>query len=668
MKSKGNTEISKQYFHTSKSRTKIYSVAGPSVMGIRGLTTFMEYYFTDKWLQYDPKSHLVIDGYSICYTLYSGIDWIQGGQYWEYRQEVLEFFHALQASGILPVVVFDGIDYKQVKKEVIWKRRSESVKKIRSQLTPGCDNTDDGSSVIPLQTMQVFREVLEELNIPLYFADGEADPDTVAMAAHYKCPIVANDSDYFMFNADHGYIPLSHFQWQEEPIIADMYTLKQFQNSYKLNDTRLARLIPAILGNDFIPGLFISPFKQYVLWSVRDTVDQSKSYAHIESLVRYIAKFQNVSEVLEDISTAIYPSFAKRVSMGLERAESIYNVTHVLNEEIFMNNTALVTNNGSKLPEWVLRQFRHGYFVPGLMETLVLGESFLRIPTDNPCKPSTQLVSRYIRRSIYSILLPLMKNDCVTEVVRFEADLHNENVSVSPSTTFPSFLSMQKLSLQERVAILCQVIDIDRSVLDTFDRKWKLIVCAGCYWARECHPSIHLVKALILCLLSCSRDKDPSSLLPSQPVREERTSEKWLDALHSFSSFQYIYLDLSKLNNILVNPLSFVSPAFVFDGILIQFYACKKNIDGIAERNLKESLRLYKDLLKIFSSFLAQGRQKGTTTVDISKTIKLKDFPDKTKKCQLPKSIKPPPATISNNPFAMLMQDSSDESVDSSDN
>ena len=630
-------------------------------MGIRGLTTFIENYFTDKWLQYDPKGHLVIDGYSICYTLHSGIDWIQGGQYWEYRQEVLAFFHALQASGILPVVVFDGIDYKQLKKEVIWKKRSESVKIIRSQLTPG-DNTADGWSVIPLQIMQVFREVLEEQNIPLYFADGEADPDTVAMAAHYKCPIISNDSDYFMFNADHGYIPLSHFQWQEEPIVADMYTLKQFQNSYKLNDTRLARLIPAILGNDFIPRLFISPFKQYVLWSVRDTVDQSKSYTHIESLVRYIAKFQNVSEVLEDISTAICPSFAKRVSMGLESAESIYNVTHVLNEDIFMNNTALVTNNGSKLPEWVLRQFRHGYFVPSLMETLVLGESFLRIPTDNPRKPSTQLVSRHIRRSIYSILLPLMKNDCVTEVVRFEADLHNEDVPVSPSTTFPSFLSMQKVSLQDRVAILCQVIDINPSVLDMFDRKWKLIVCAGCYWARECHPNIHLVKALVLCLLSCSRDKDPSFLLPSQPaVKEKRTSEKWLDALHSFSSFQYIYLDLSKLNNILVNPLLFVSPAFVFDGILIQFYACKKNIDGIAEKNLKELLRLYTDLLKTFSSFLSQRRQKGTTTFDISKT-KQSDCTDKMK---LPKSK--PPLTISNNPFAVLIQDSSDESVDSND-
>ena len=182
---------------------------------IRGLTTFIENYFTDKWLQYDPKGHLVIDGYSICYTLHSGIDWIQGGQYWEYRQEVLEFFHALQASGILPVVVFDGIDYKQVKKEVIWKRRSESVKIIKSQLTPG-DNTADGWSVIPLQIMQVFREVLEEKISHFILPMGrQLHPDTVAMAAHYKCPIISNDSDYFMFNFRSWIHPFVSFSMAE---------------------------------------------------------------------------------------------------------------------------------------------------------------------------------------------------------------------------------------------------------------------------------------------------------------------------------------------------------------------------------------------------------------------------------------------------------------------
>ena len=626
-------------------------------MGIPGLTTFIENYFDGKWLKCEPKGHLVIDGYSLCYTLYGGkIDWIHGGQYWQFRQNLLEFFNSLKASGILPVVVFDGIDYKQEKQAVILRRRRDNVKVIRSQLTAG-DSRRQGSTVLPILAIEVFREALEEMTIPLYFADGEADPETVAMAAHYECPIVANDSDYYLFNVDHGYIPLSRLNWQEKPVSADMYMLKQLQDGYKFQDPRLARLVPAILGNDFITGLFDSPLKDYILWSVRGVVDQSKRSAHIESLVRYLAKFRKVSEVLEDISVNVQSTIAKRVSAGLERAENIYNVTHVLTEEVLMDKTELITSNGSKLPEWLLRQYRHGYFVPNLMVTLVLGDSFLRIATDNPYKPSAQLSSRHIRCSVYSILLPLMKENCVTEVVRFEADLRKEDVPFSPSTAFPSFPSVQELSLQGRVAVICQVIGIDPAILDNFDRKWKLVVCAGCYWTRECRPSNHFVKALVLCLLFCSRDKDPSSLLPSHRVREERTGGKWLDALHSFSSFQCIYLDLAKLNNILVNPLLFVSPAFLFDGRLIQFYACKKDIDGIAERNFKGSL-LYANLLETFTSFL-RGRQKSTDTAGKTEQSATSTT-EKAKKQSKPK----PPPSITNNPFAMLMEDSSDDSND----
>ena len=201
------------------------------------------------------------------------------------------------------------------------------------------------------------------------------------------------------------------------------------------------------------------------------------------------------------------------------------------------------------------------------------------------------------------------------------------------------------------------MIGIDPTILDKFDRKWKLVVCAGCYWTRECRPSNHFVKALVLCLLFCSRDKDPSSLLPSHRVREERTGGKWLDALHSFSSFQCIYLDLAKLNNILVNPLLFVSPAFLFDGRLIQFYACKKDIDGIAERNFKASL-LYANLLETFTSFL-RGRQKSTDTAGKTEQSATSTT-EKAKKQSKPK----PPPSITNNPFAMLMEDSSDDSND----
>jgi len=39
-----------------------------------------------------------------------------------------------------------------------------------------------------------------------------------------------------------------------------------------------------------------------------------------------------------------------------------------------------------------------------------------------------------------------------------------------------------------------------------------------------------------------------------------------------------------KLNNLLLNPLVFVSPALLFDGQLIMYYVHKKDIDSIARK------------------------------------------------------------------------------------
>ena len=617
-------------------------------MGIQSLTSFIDNYFDGKWLRYEPKGRLVIDGYSLCFTLYFNfnIDGIHGGQYRQYRDLLLTFFNCLKASGVSPVTVFDGIDYKLEKQPELWRRRRDGVKVVRSQLTAG-DQSRSGSQVLPILAIEVFREVLEELEVPLYFADGEADPDTVAVANYYKCPVVANDSDYYIFGAENGYIPISRLRWREQPIKADVYMLHQFETAFNIKDPRLSRMIPAMQGNDFMNRLYNSHLKEHILMSVSDTIDRSvRSSLHMLSLVLYLSKFKTVDEVFEDVLTNVENGsrIVKALSNNLHTAEEFYNITYKLSEEELMTKTVLRTTNGTEIPDWILRQYRHGYFVSSLMETLVIGQCFLRIATDDPYKPSSQLASRHIRQSIYNILLPLIKGERVTEVVRFEADLRREEVLCTESTTFPSFPAVQALSLAQRVDVLCNIINVDPKILEVFDRKWKFIICAGCYWVRECHPNNHLIKSLVMCLLFCSQARNPTSHLPRH-VRDQRNG-KWMDALHKFSSFQCIYLDLSKLNNLLLNPFLIQSPAFLFDGKLAQFYSCKKDIDQIIEKEFKGS-SLYTKILTTLSSFQNKGKPKASTSEERKDTKK-----------------KVVPTAISSNPFAMLTLDSEEEDSD----
>ena len=619
-------------------------------MGIPGLTTFVDENFSGKWLKYEAKGHLVIDGYSLCHSLHAlfNIDWIHGGQYWSFRHHLLHFFNALRTSGVVPVVVFDGIDSKREKEQVIWKRRREWVKRIRETILNEHRHTQ---GILPVMSIEVFREVLEELQIPLYFVDGEADPDTVAIANYYHCPVVAQDSDYYMFNVEAGYIPISHLNWEGKPVTGDMFTLQQFSSIFGFSDPKLCRMIPSIIGNDFLSDLYDNVLKQDITLSTQSTVGHSRSTAKVERVVRYTARFHSVPELLEHVSTLEGGSGLRHaLANNFKKAECMYNIMHTITEDQLMTHTDLNTTGGNEIPEWVLRQYRCGYFVSGLMEILVLGQSFLRIVTDNPHESTAQQCSRDIRQSIYAILAPLMTGDKVSEIVRFEADLRKENVSCSVDLQLPSIGNIHELRTPERIQILCDVIHIDPLVLESFERRWKLVVAASCYWARKCSPSYHIIKSLILCLLFCSRDNNPESLLPrGRSVREDR-SGKWMNALHKFSIWQCVYHDVMKLNNILLNPLLFISPAFLFDGRLVLFYACKKDVDRIVESEFSGSM-LYSKLLSTITACLPRGnKQLKTATTQSSGDSKSK------------KSSKSVSSSVTSmNPFAMLAIDSDEE-------
>ena len=222
-------------------------------MGVRGLKTFVNKFFK-KWERREVRGKLVVDGSSLCHNLYR-VDWIHGGQYLEYRLGILQYFHTLQQADISPIVVFDGIDYKQEKTEETFRRRSERIREIDSVLTAGttCKPAAEAVklSILPVLAIEVFQQTLRELGIPLYVVDGEADAMIVQIANYYSCPVLSSDSDFFIFNVEGGYIPMDRFHCDDTPITADVFSVRAFAEHFQFADINLRLIIPAIMGNDF---------------------------------------------------------------------------------------------------------------------------------------------------------------------------------------------------------------------------------------------------------------------------------------------------------------------------------------------------------------------------------------------------------------------------------
>ena len=563
-------------------------------MGVRGLTTFVETFFEGYWEKYEPKGGLVFDGYSLFFTLFleSGIDWIHGGQYWLYRDLLLEFFHSLKSSDIQPIVIMDGVDYNREKEPTILKRMTETIEKMTMCLE---DKGEPLYICLPMLVKEVFVETLKEIGVPLYVSDGEADPVTVAFANHYGCPVVANDSDYFMFNLEHGYIPLSRLNWTTQPVTADRYTLKAFNDTFEINTVQLSHAIPAILGNDYIESLTGMFIKEGIVSMIPKF--------RVSSLVRYVSKAESVDHLLQHITKTLDAGvdIAEMLCENIEKARDFYNVNTTLSKEDIMSESVFRSTKGKKIPWWVIQQYHQGQFEVNLMQVIVNGQSFFRAVTDDPGRPTAQLISRDIRQSIYSLVSPFLKEQTVSEIVRQRNTLVREDVIFSCSKTLPSLYNMNRFSRSKKISLFCEIVGIEPKIIECYENKWKLVVITALYWVRVCQPGRRLIETLVACFLFCSDLENPKHLeLLSDLPTMERTPF-WMDTLHLFSSFQCIYFDMMKLNNALQNPLTVVSMAFLFDGQFAQMYACTDNLQGIVDAELQAS-PLYGRLLETLTS------------------------------------------------------------------
>ena len=63
-------------------------------------------------------------------------------------------------------------------------------------------------------------------------ADGDADETIAKLANYYSCPVLAADSDYFIFNLQAGYIPIDTLDLDSKPMMATLYFINAFADQF----------------------------------------------------------------------------------------------------------------------------------------------------------------------------------------------------------------------------------------------------------------------------------------------------------------------------------------------------------------------------------------------------------------------------------------------------
>lgn len=566
-------------------------------MGIPRLTSFVNDTFTG-WQREEVTGNLVIDGYSLIYSLYS-FDWSHGGQFPEYHSKVAHFFMSLGQSGITPLVILDGIDYREEKTATTIKRRNDAIKTIHKHTANMQKrNIEAVDDILPPLAVTVFLMVMIELQVKFVVVDGEGDVGIYQLANAHSCPVLSSDSDFLMFKLKSGYIPYNRFHWEASPINAEVFYYRAFCEQLKFGDDNLRLVIPAIVGNDFLQGIDTPRFLSHI---TRKVGAETKGVNRLVNVVKYVSLFKSLEDFAYNTKTiaCLDENERRRLQDNCFKSQEMYDCEDETSLEIIGGQTQLLAFNSDPLPDWVMKQFRGGNFSPTIMEALVVGKSTLQVFVDNTTAVSCLQTSLPIRQHMYG----LTRSSLVTEFYRENLELCGKGIHSIESVNgrpLPSLDRIPFISAANREKLFYSILGCDSHVFHNLPNHWKLVMATTLYWSLYTHPPPHVIKALVLCFVVCSTSQYELPKMRSEFFIPDtfRRSPKWMLPLHAFAQWQGIYIDAMALNQLLMLPLEALSPALVYDGKLAMFFALPENEDHLVSM-LPIDHRLYYNLLSV---------------------------------------------------------------------
>jgi hypothetical protein len=519
-------------------------------MGIKGLIKFINGTFREEeWAHVDNLDwdHLVVDGNNVCYGLLDSIKgsgWL-GGEYKKYGDSTKTLFQGLKRYFREVIVVFDG-SRPELKMDTIFERKKSAMVKMHTMQQQKRWNSSARAN--PPLTMSVFLDVLRELDTKVIFVDGEADNATAALANRYRCPVLASDSDYFMFRLEHGFIQLD--DWLRMNDKSRIFNLSMVKRHFELEEYDQWLLIPSMFGNDVIKPIDKPPHLrsfQNVLKALRNTTYQD-----------FIEKLRN--------PTLRRNFFTAKESYKLPQPDKIGFLAVTDEKQL------------AALPKWVLKSLEEGKFLPYLLDAY----------SNKPClspkliefiaMESSWHISRSIRQHLYA-LMGLPEEAKIHEWIRIDYVPELKDEAVSPLQLDPPMCinDMEKYTEMERQGMVLKVLChpsqhshfLDK--IEELEDKWKFPIAATFFWFQHVRTTSnlqkeHLLKSLLLSFLTCSG-------VIQNEIPAFAGSRPYMEMLHAFGQWQGVYYDARALNYLAREPFHTTSLALLYSGEVVMHYA-----------------------------------------------------------------------------------------------
>ncbi|KAL0171524.1 hypothetical protein M9458_031835 [Cirrhinus mrigala] len=376
-------------------------------MGVRGLKTYIESSNRNLRSCAFRDKRLIIDGCNLYYRLYFGcnLDQMHGGDYDAFEEMITRFFENLRACDIEPYVVLDGGgDHTDKKLDTLMKRQQDKINAAFA-LSVG-----KKGNFLPIHVKDVFTQLLHKLKVPLVQCLEEADWEIAALAKEWNCPVLSDDSDFYIFNLEAGLLPIAHFQWErvkvesktnKKFIQAKHFTVSKFCASFNMN-ADLLPVFASILGNDYVKLENIKNlgWEKYAKPGTENTL--------IDGLLNWLSQFPRPEEAVSALLKLTDHKEKNFVQEALSKEIQEYKLISGSLAQFFhskMIPRTAYTGPLQILPEQTLRLLLEGKLSSLIIDTLVHQRFFFPSQVEDFRLPCSSETSRPIRQVIYGLLL-----------------------------------------------------------------------------------------------------------------------------------------------------------------------------------------------------------------------------------------------------------------------
>uniref|UniRef100_A0A8C1Z506 Protein asteroid homolog 1-like n=1 Tax=Cyprinus carpio TaxID=7962 RepID=A0A8C1Z506_CYPCA len=562
-------------------------------MGVRGLKTYIEnrnrndlrsWAFRDKLL--------IIDGCNLYYTLYfdCDLDQMHGGDYDAFEELITQFFKNLRACDIDPYVVLDGgADHTDKKLDTITQRKQDKINAAFA-LSVG-----KKVKVLPILIKSVFRQLLHKLKVPLVQCLEEADWEIAALAEEWNCPVLSNDSDFYIFNLKAGFLPITHFQWQnvkvdrqtkKKFIQAKHFTVKKFCASFNMN-TDLLPVFASILGNDYVKLQNI----RCLTWA--ENSQNGIQHDHIDGLLNWLSPFPGPEAAVSALLTRIDDKEKAITQEALSKGIQEYKLFPGSLAKFFHSKTiprTTCTGLLQVLPQCTLRHLLEGKMSSIIIDAVVHRRVFMVSQVEDFQLPCSSETSRPIRQVIYGLLLLGEQQTAdiktftgtskcyVQEYCRQQLKLSSQNVEAI-QTGLMEGLQLKTLWKEPpsvRLQVLLDTLGVSSEMLRGIQPALHLQMLVTYYWLVNAQPQpsqMHLW-GLLLGMVHGKFSSTPQGqrdmlLRPKKLQTARRRFDLEHETAHLYSQWQSCLNCSLNLNSLLCFPVSEPEVASLYCGTLV---------------------------------------------------------------------------------------------------